>query len=66
MVPLYGNVYRNTGIGTVAGQDPYCGASAVKPGSTECVPNIRTDNPQFVGNPNLLLEQAKQYEGISD
>ena len=62
MVPLYGNVYRNTGIGTVAGQDPYCGASAVKPGSTECVPNIRTDNPQFVGNPNLLLEQAKQYE----
>jgi hypothetical protein len=62
MVPLYGNVYRNTGIGTVAGRDPYCGASAVKPGSTECVPNIRTDNPQFVGNPNLLLEQAKQYE----
>jgi hypothetical protein len=62
MVPLYGNVYRNTGIGTVAGQDPYCAASAVKPGSTECVPNIRQDNPQFVGNPNLLLEQSKAYE----
>lgn len=62
MVPLYGNVYRNTGIGTVAGVDPYCGGSAKKPGSTECVPNIQANNPSFVGNPNLLLEQAKQYE----
>ena len=62
MVPLYGNVYRNTGIGTVAGVDPYCGASAKKPGSNECVPNIQANNPSFVGNPNLLLEQAKQYE----
>ncbi len=63
MVPLYGNGYRNTGIGTVAGAgDNYCSASAVKPGTNECVPNITTNNPAFVGNPNLLLEQAKQYE----
>ncbi len=63
MVPLYGNGYRNTGIGTVAGAaDGYCSATAVKPGTNECVPNISTNNPAFVGNPNLLLEQAKQYE----
>lgn len=62
MVPLYGNVYRNTGIGTVAGVDAYCAANQVKPGSTECVPNIQANNPGFAGNPNLLLEQAKQYE----
>ena len=67
MVPLYGNGYRNTGIGTVAGTvagagDGYCSATAVKPGTKECVPNISTDNPAFVGNPGLLLEQAKQYE----
>lgn len=63
MVPLYGNGYRNTGIGTVAGAgDNYCAASQVKPGTNECVPNITTNNPAFVGNPSLLLEQAKQYE----
>lgn len=63
MIPLYGNGYRNTGIGTVAGAgDNYCAATAVKPGTTECVPNISTNNPAFVGNPNLLLEEAKQYE----
>ncbi len=67
MVPVYGNGYRNTGIGTVAGSkaqggDDYCAATAVKPGTNECVPNISTNNPAFVGNPNLLLEQAQQYE----
>jgi hypothetical protein len=63
MVPLYGNGYRNTGIGTVAGAtDGYCASSQVKPGTNECTPNISTNNPAFVGNPNLLLEQAKQYE----
>ncbi len=63
MVPLYGNGYRNTGIGTVAGAgDNYCAATATKPGTNECVPNISTNNPAFVGNPGLLLEQAKQYE----
>ncbi len=63
MVPLYGNGYRNTGIGTVAGAgDDYCASSQVKPGTSECVPNISNDNPAFVGNPSLLLEQAKQYE----
>ena len=62
-VPLYGNSYRNTGIGTVAGPgDAYCSATAVKPGTNECVPNISTNNPAFVGNPSLLLEEAKQYE----
>lgn len=63
MVPLYGNGYRNTGIGTVAGPgDAYCSATQVKPGTNECVPNITSMNPAFVGNPSLLLEQAKQYE----
>lgn len=63
MVPLYGNTYRNTGIGTVAGVgDNYCSASQVKPGTKECTPNLSTDNPSFVGNPGLLLEEAKQFE----
>jgi hypothetical protein len=67
MNPLYGNGYRNTGIGTVAGSqadggDGYCAKNEVKPGTNECVPNISPDNPAFVGNPNLLLEQAQQYE----
>ncbi len=62
MIPLYGNVYRNTGIGTVAGQDGYCAANLVKPGTNECQPNLSTNNPEFVGNPNLLLEEAKSYE----
>ena len=63
MVPLYGNGYRNTGIGTVAGAaDGYCTTAQKKPGTNECAPNISTNNPAFVGNPNLLLEQAKQYE----
>lgn len=65
-VPLYGNGYRNTGIGTVAGPGPkgddYCAVNQVKPGTNECTPNISTDNPAFVGNPSLLLEQAKAYE----
>jgi len=62
-IPLYGNGYRNTGIGTVAGRgDNYCRSTAVKPGTNECVPNISTDNPAFVGNPGLLLEEAKAYE----
>ncbi len=63
MVPLYGNTYRNTGIGTVAGAgDNFCSSSAVKPGTNECVPNITPESPSFAGNPNLLLEQAKSFE----
>jgi len=62
MVPLYGNVYRNTGIGTNAGVDAYCASNQIKPGTKECVPNIQANNPGFAGNPNLLLEQAKQFE----
>jgi hypothetical protein len=62
-VPNYGDVYRNTGIGTVAGApDRYCAAGQVKPGTNECVPDIKATNPTFVGNPNLLLEEAKGYE----
>jgi hypothetical protein len=61
--PNYGDVYRNTGIGTVAGAaDRYCAAGQVKPGTTECFPDIRSSNPTYVGNPNLLLEEAKAYE----
>ncbi len=63
MVPLYGNTYRNTGIGTTAGAgDNYCAANQVKPGTTECTPNLLPDNPSFVGNPSLRLEEAKQFE----
>lgn len=65
-VPNYADVYRNTGTGTVAGRtgagDRYCGAEQVKPGTTECAPDIRTSNPTYVGNVNLLLEEAKSYE----
>ncbi len=65
-VPNYSDVYRNTGTGTVAGLtgngDRYCAASQVKPGTTECAPDIRTSNPTYVGNVNLLLEEAKSYE----
>jgi len=34
----------------------------VKPGTSECVPDIKATNPTYVGNPNLLLEEAKAYE----
>ncbi|HSJ63659.1 MAG TPA: TonB-dependent receptor [Gemmatimonadaceae bacterium] len=67
MNPLYGNLYRNSGVGTVAGSeasggDGFCDAAAVKPGTNECYPPLTPGNPEFVGNPNLLLEQATQYE----
>ena len=66
MVPLYGNTYRNTGIGTVAGAaDKYCAAGQVQPGTSECTPNLQPDNPTFVGNPSLRLEQAKQFEATA-
>ena len=65
--PNYGDVYRNTGIGTRAGTlaqgaDNYCAVGQIKPGTSECVPDIRATNPTFIGNPNLLLEEAKAYE----
>ena len=65
--PLYHNVYRNTGVGTVAGPgtaggDDFCAANEVKPGTTECHPPLTFNNPDFLGNPNLLLEQATSYE----
>jgi hypothetical protein len=61
--PRYQYVYQNTGVGTVAGpEDGFCAANAVKPGTTECHPPLTFNNPDFIGNPNLLLEQATSYE----
>lgn len=63
MNPLYANLYRNSGIGTTAGEgDDFCAEGQVKPGTNECYPPLAPGNPDFVGNPNLLLEQATQYE----
>jgi hypothetical protein len=61
--PSYHDVYRNSGAGTVAGgADGFCAAAAVKPGTTECHPPLIFNNPDFIGNPNLLLEQSTSYE----
>jgi uncharacterized membrane protein len=61
--PSYHDVYRNSGVGTVAGdQDQFCAATAIKPGTTECHPPLIFNNPDFIGNPNLLLEQSTSYE----
>ena len=63
MNPLYANLYRNSGIGTSAGPgDGFCEEGEVKLGTNECYPPLTPNNPDFVGNPNLLLEQATQYE----
>lgn len=67
MNPLYHNLYRNSGVGTVAGsaasgRDGFCADNETKPGTSECVPPLRPSTPEFIGNPNLLLEQATQYE----
>ncbi len=62
-IPLYQNVFNNTGNGVVAGAtNGICGARQVRPGTNECAPNLSTLNPEFVGNPNLLLEESKSYE----
>jgi hypothetical protein len=61
--PSYHDVYRNSGVGTTAGpRDAFCAATAVKPGTTECHPPLIFNNPDFIGNPNLLLEQSTSYE----
>ena len=68
--PLYNNVYQNTGVGTVAGPaDDVCEISdralkETKPGTNECNPTLAADAyaVPFLGNPNLLLEQATQFE----
>jgi hypothetical protein len=63
MNPLYHNLYRNSGVGTNAGADDgVCTTAETKPGTNECVPPLRPSTPEFIGNPNLLLEQATQYE----
>ncbi|MEP6765772.1 MAG: TonB-dependent receptor, partial [Gemmatimonadaceae bacterium] len=62
-VPNYGDSYRNTGVGTIAGTaDGYCAATKRKPGTNECVPDLSTNNPTWIGNTSLLLEEAKAYE----
>ncbi len=66
--PAYHDLYRNTGVGTIAGSraeggDSFCSANAVKPGTNECHPPVGIFNlPDFIGNPNLLLEQSTNYE----
>jgi outer membrane receptor protein involved in Fe transport len=65
--PAYHDLYRNSGVGTVSGTlaengDNFCGQSQVKPGTSECHPPLIFNNPEFIGNPNLLLEQATSYE----
>lgn len=61
--PEYLNVYQYSGVGTVAGpSDNFCAANAVKPGTTECHPPLVFNLPSYIGNPNLLLEQATSYE----
>lgn len=66
--PAYADLYRNTGVGTIAGSkaeggDSFCTTSQVKQGTNECYAPIGVFNlPDFIGNPNLLLEQATSYE----
>jgi outer membrane receptor protein involved in Fe transport len=69
--PLYNNLYTNTGIGTVAGDEQgICGEDETKvlPGTTtpsdECYPIIAptTGQVSFFGNPNLLIEKTTSYE----
>jgi TonB dependent receptor/Carboxypeptidase regulatory-like domain/TonB-dependent Receptor Plug Domain len=66
--PFYQYLYTGTGVGTIAGDasqggDGFCSSTDVKPGTTECQPPFsRANNPDFVGNPNLRLEQATDYE----
>jgi outer membrane receptor protein involved in Fe transport len=66
--PLYNNLFQNTNIGTQADEagtvcsldDP----KRLKPGTTECAPNIFSDQyvVSFLGNPNLLIEKTTSYE----
>lgn len=63
--PLYNNLYQNSGVGTIAGAEQgVCQEGQSKPGSEECYPTLAADayTAPFVGNPNLLLEQATMYE----
>ena len=62
-IPDYSLLYRNSGVGTTAGAgDDFCEEDAVKPGTNECVPPLVSGLPDFVGNVNLNLEEATQYE----
>jgi outer membrane receptor protein involved in Fe transport len=61
--PLYNNLFQNTQIGTDTASG-FCSASQVKPGTDECAPIVFSDQytVSFLGNPNLLIERATQYE----
>jgi outer membrane receptor protein involved in Fe transport len=67
--PLYNNLYQNTNIG-VDTTEGICGANDVKidPGTgqptDECAPIVYNTayTVSFLGNPNLLIERATQYE----
>jgi outer membrane receptor protein involved in Fe transport len=63
--PLYNNVYRNTGTGTIAGDSlGVCRDDQVVPNTDQCYPIIFSDfgNTGLVGNPNLLIEKTTSYE----
>jgi hypothetical protein len=63
--PLYNNVYSNTGIGSVAGDElGVCDSTAVIPGTTQCYPIIYNEwaVTPFLGNPTLLIEKTTAYE----
>jgi outer membrane receptor protein involved in Fe transport len=67
--PLYNNIYQNTGIGTIAGDEDVggqgvCDEDQVIPGTTQCHPIIFNDTYtlSFLGNPNLLIEKTTSYE----
>jgi outer membrane receptor for ferrienterochelin and colicin len=63
--PLYNNVYSNTGIGSVAGDElGVCDSTAVIPGTTQCYPIIYNEwaVTPFLGNPTLLIEKTTSYE----
>jgi outer membrane receptor for ferrienterochelin and colicin len=64
--PLYNNLFQNTSIGVDSGAaaGQCSGASSVKPGTGECLPNLFSDiyTVSFLGNPNLLIEGTTAYE----
>jgi hypothetical protein len=65
--PLYQYLYQGSGVGTIAGGtdeggDGFCSKTDVKPGTNECAPPLRPSNPEYIGNPNLRLEEATDYE----
>ncbi len=62
--PLYNNIFQNTNIGTDSLSGACSGEDRVKPGTSECAPNVFSDQYtlSFLGNPNLLIEKTTSYE----